>query len=171
MKPGDLERTTRGRFFLNTYLIPRLANLMQTGDEVLFIGTDTSWDYKPFFFNPSKLCTYTTIDVAERYNPDIVGDIQNCPQIENDRFSLILMIGIYEFLDHIPEAFAEMKRILKPDGYLMVAFPGKGYYPDHRGANIPEIYEVMKDYRILEIYNLYEGNKEPNSVCVLAQKI
>ena len=41
MKVGDTEKTTKGRYVLNTFLIPRMANLMSNGTEVLFVGTDT----------------------------------------------------------------------------------------------------------------------------------
>lgn len=171
MKVGDLEKTTKGRYFLNTWLMPRLANILQNGDKVLFVGTDTSWDYKPFFWNPSKACPYYTLDKSPNYNPDIVADIQKCPEVEDGSFSLVILIGVYEFLEKKAEAFSEIKRILDKNGYLMVAFPGRGYYNDHRGVTKEQPIEILKDFRILETYYLYEGNEEPNSVCVLCQKI
>ena len=170
MKVGDLESTTKGRFFLNTWLVPRLAGVLKSGDRVLFIGTDTSWDYKPFFWNPAKQCPYQTLDKNENYKPDLVGNIENCPQISTNFYSLIILIGVYEFLDHPDEAFKEIYRILVPGGYLMVAFPGKGYYNDNRGVTPQQTYDILKGYQVLETYCLYEGNKEPNSICVLAQK-
>jgi SAM-dependent methyltransferase len=170
MQVGDNERTTKGRYFLNTYLLPRMASILNNGCEVLFVGTDTSWDYKPLFWSPAKQCPYVTMDKAERYNPDIVASIESCPEVQDNRFALVIMIGVYEFLDHKAEAFAEINRILTPGGYLMCAFPGKGYYPDNRGVAPEEVYGILKDYRVLEVYNLYEGKEEPNSVCVVAQK-
>lgn len=170
MKVGDLEKTTKGRYYLNTWLIPRMASILSNGSRVLFVGTDTSWDYKPFFWNPSKQCPYETLDKAERFTPDIVGDIQNCPQITGETYGLVILIGVYEFLEKKAEAFKEINRILVKDGYLLVALPGKGYYPDHRGVSPQEVYDILKDFRILETYNIYEGKEEPNSVCVLCQK-
>jgi len=170
MKVGDNKTTSRGRYFLNTYLVPRLANILQDGEQVLFIGTDTSWDYKPFFWNPAKQCPYYTIDKAEQYKPDMVGNIEDCPQVNDNAFSLVIMIGVYEFLDHTEKAFKECNRILTSNGYLLVAFPGKGYYNDNRGVTAKETYDILKDYRVLETYCIYEGKEEPNSICVLAQK-
>ena len=171
MRIGDLEKTSKGRYFLNTWMIPKCTTLLKNGQEVLFIGTDTEWDYKPFFWNPSKQCPYTTIDKNSTYNPDIVGNIENMPQIESGKYSLVIMIGIYEFLDKISEAFTECLRVLKPGGYLLVAFPGKGYYNDDRGISPNQVGEILKDYRVLETHYLYEGSKEPNSICVLCQKL
>jgi len=170
MQVGDLERTSKGRAFLNTWLMPRMANILTNGEEVLFIGTDTNWDYKPFFWNPAKQCLYTTLDKNSTFNPDITANIESCPQIEDNRFSMVIMIGVYEFLDKIPEAFKEIHRILKPNGYLVVAFPGKGYYPDHRGMAKDGVFEVLVDYTVLEEYFIYEGREEPNSVIVVASK-
>jgi len=170
MKIGDLESTSKGRYLLNTWLMPRMASILKTGEEVLFVGTDTNWDYKPFFWNPGKQCPYITIDIAERYKPDLVADIQNCPQIPDNKFSLVIMIGVHEFLDHIEQAYSEIHRILVPNGYLLIAFPGKGYYPDNRGVAFNDIQTILSHYRTLETYCVWEGNQEPNSVIVLAQK-
>ena len=171
MKVGDLEKTTKGRHFLNTYLLPRMAQILQNGDNVLFVGTDTSWDYKPFFWNPAKQCPYYTMDINESYKPDIVANIEDCSDVQDRFFTLVIMIGVYEFLNHPDKAFEECKRVLCDNGYLLVAFPGKGYYPDNRGVTKEQPFEILKDFRILESYYLYEGNEEPNSVCVLCQKL
>jgi len=170
MKVNDLERTTKGRHFLNTWLVPRMASILENGCRVLFVGTDTSWDYKPFFWSPAKQCPYLTLDKSENYQPEIVANIEDCPQVQDKTFSLVIMIGVYEFLDHKDKAFQEINRILVPEGYLLCAFPGKGYYPDDRGVAPTQVYEILKDYRVLEVYNIYEGKEEPNSVCVIAQK-
>jgi SAM-dependent methyltransferase len=148
-----------------------MAQSLSNGNEVLFVGTDTAWDYKPFFWNPSKQCPYFTLDNNSNYNPDIVADIQKCPEVPDDKFSLILLIGVYEFLDHKAEAFAEIKRILCKDGFLLVALPGKGYYNDNRGVARSETLEVLKDFRVLETYFIYEGNEEPNSIICICQKL
>ena len=171
MNVGDTEKTTKGRYFLNTWLVPRMAQILENGNEVLFIGTDTSWDYKPFFWNPAKQCPYFTLDISEQYKPDIVADIQNCPQVESERFNLVIAIGLYEFLDKKVEAFKEIHRILKPNGYLLIAFPGRGYYPDNRGILPEEIKTMLGELRELERYSIYEGKEEPTSICVLCQKL
>jgi len=167
---GDLERTTKGRYFLNTHLLPRMASILTNGDEVLFVGTDTSWDYKPFFWNPAKQCPYFTLDISADNQPDIVGNIEECPQLESDRFKLVILIGVYEFLKRPDKAFSEIRRLLKPGGYLLVALPGKGYFSDYRGIERKQAIDILKDYQVLETYYLWEGHEEPNSICVLCQK-
>ena len=171
MECGDLEKTTKGRHFLNTWLVPRVANMLPNGNRVLFVGTETSWDYKSFFWSPAKQCPYETVDKAERFNPDIVADIQDCPSIPDETYGLVILIGVYEYLDKVEEAFSEIKRILTKDGLVLIAFTGKGYYPDNRGVSPTDVYSILHDYRVLETYNIYQKNEEPNSVCVLCQKI
>lgn len=171
MKVGDIERTTKGRYFLNTWLVPRVVNLLNNGDEVLFVGIETNWNYKPFFWNPGKQCPYFTLDINEGLKPDIVCNIEDCRgKIASNRFSLVIMIGMYEFLDSPSKAFREIRRILKPNKYMLIALPGKGYYSDHRGVSLCDISSVIHQFRVLEMYCIYEGKEEPNSICVLCQK-
>jgi len=170
MKVGDLESTTQGRYKINTELMPRLAWQLKNGDEVLYIGTDSSWDYKSFFWNPGKQCPFTTIDMSENYHPDIVGNIEDMPHVESDKYGAVIMIGIYEFLNHPDKAFQELKRVLKPGGILFVAFPGKGYYNDNRGITPAGCLEALQGFVATEMFMIYEGKEVPNSIIVFAHK-
>ena len=170
MKIGDLENTTAGRYKINTELMPRLAWMLKNGDEVLYIGTDSSWDYKTFFWNPGKQCPFTTIDSNPGLKCDIVGNIEEMPHVESGRFSAVIMIGIYEFLNHPDKAFEEIKRVLKPNGILFVAFPGKGYYNDNRGITPQGCFDLLYGMTPSEMHLLYEGKDVPNSIIVFAKK-
>lgn len=171
MKVGDTKNTSNGRKFLNTWFVPRVVNLLEDGNEVLFVGTDTPWDYKPFFWNPAKQCIYTTMDINIAFKPDIVSSIEECPMVPDEKFSLVMYIGMWEFVHDNQKAFMEIKRILIPNGYFLIAFPGKGYRDENWAVEPNQVYDILKEFRILEQYYLYEGEIKPSSICVLAQKI
>jgi SAM-dependent methyltransferase len=169
MKVTDLNNTTRGRYFINTHLLPRLASGLKNESTVLFVGTDTGWDYKSLFFNPSKLCDFKTLDLKEG---DIVGDISECPQILNDSYDLVVLIGVYEFVnnDRKPLMFQEIHRILKPTGKAMLSLPGQGYYesPDNH-VKPHEIWEKIFPLKPEEIYVIEDSlEKGPTSIHIVA---
>lgn len=171
MKVGDTKRTTNGRKFLNTQLIPKIAGMLEDGNEVLFVGTDTAWDYKPFFWNPARQCVYITLDISSQYHPDIVSSIEECPMIPDGKFHLIMYIGMWENVHDNQKALKEMKRMLAQEGYLLVAFPGRGYRDENWAVEPNQVYDILSEFRVLEQYCLYEGEPKPSSICVLAQKI
>lgn len=171
MKISDLNSTTRGRFFINTKLLPYLASHLKNESKVLFVGTDTGWDYKSLFFNPSKLCEFVTLDLKDG---DIVGDISECPQIEDASFGLVVLIGVYEFVnnDRKPLMFKEIDRILKPGGKAMLSLPGQGYYesPDNH-VKPHEVFDKIKPLKVEELYIIEDNNERPpSSIHVIAIK-
>lgn len=172
MKVGDLSSTTEGRFWINTVLLPRIASKMKEGDKVLFIGNETGWDYKSLFFNPSCLCEWTTMDIAERFNPDIVGDISNCPQIPDNTYDLLILIGIYEFVNDKPAMFKEINRIIKPTGMAELSLPGPAAYESPNNHIIPkDVFDAIKPLRVEELYVIGERDGRPcSSVHIIARK-
>lgn len=172
MQVGDLARTTEGRHILNTKLLPRIARELKEGARVLFIGLDMAWDYKSLFFNPSCLCDFVTMDIAEKFNPDIVGDISNCPQVEDNSVDFLPLIGIYEFVNDKPAMFKEINRILKPDGLALLALPGPGAYDSPQNHITPtRVYEEIKPLRIEEMHVVGERDGRPiTSILILARK-
>ena len=170
MKIGDLQRTSKGRYFINTNLLPSLAERLKEGDKVLFVGTDSSWDYKALFFNPAKLTEFLTMDVKEDLKPDIVGDISNCPQIEDSSFDLVVLIGVYEFVNDKPAMFSEINRILKPKGKALLSLPGEGYYPSpNNHVKPPEVFDKIKPLKAEEIYIIEDiVGKPPSSIHIVA---
>lgn len=169
MNVQDNHKTTRGRFFINTKLLPKLASHLKDEDRVLFVGTDTGWDYKSLFFNPSKLCEFVTLDLKEG---DIIGDISDCPQIEDASFDLVILIGVYEFVnnDRKPMMFNEINRILKPTGKALLSLPGKGYYesPDNH-VTVTNVAEKIRPLKIEELYVIEDRiDLDPTSIHVVA---
>jgi len=172
MKIGDISRTSSGRKWLHLELFPRLIKRLKEGDSVLFVGTDSAWDYKNLFWNPSILCDYKTMDVNASLKPDIVGDISNCPDIGNDSFNFVILIGVYEFVEDKPAMFREINRILKPDGFALLSLPGRGYYASPNNSVEPwEVWDEVKPLMIKEVYVIGEKpDHRPTSVHVIATK-
>lgn len=172
MKIDDNNKSSEGRVFINRELLPKLASTLKDGDRVLFVGTDSTWDYKSLFFNPSLLCEFITMDIAERFNPDIVGDISNCPQIEDNIFNLVILVGVYEYVVNKEGMFKEINRILKPDGKALLSIPGRGYYPEEKNSIEPwEAWDKVKPLLIKEVYVVGERNGlRPSSVHLIVNK-
>lgn len=172
MKLGDLDNTTEGRLFINTKLIPQLVKRLKNGNRVLFVGTDTAWDYKPYFFNPGLLCEYLTIDKAPQYHPDIVGSIEGCNELKDEYFDLVVLIGIYEFVDNKKAMFSEIVRVLKPTGAALLSLPGRGYYTSpNNSVELWELDGAIKPLLVKEVYVVGETKeRRPTSIHVIAQK-
>jgi SAM-dependent methyltransferase len=172
MQIGDLSKTSEGRLFINTKLIPSLLPGLKEGDNVLFVGTDSAWDYKSLFFNPSKLCNFETMDINSNLNPDIVGNIASCPQVESSKYDLILLIGVYEFVNDKPAMFSEINRLLKPNGLAMLSLPGRGFYDSPNNSVEPrEVFDAIKPLLAKEVYIIGETKeRRPTSIHIVADK-
>lgn len=171
----DFNNVSKGRIFLNKELLPKWAYRCPDGSDVLFVGVHKYWNYQPYWDNPGKLCNYYTMDThpgsGDQPSPDYNMSIESCDSLASDRFQQIIMIGVFEYLDHFDQAVKQIHRMLKTGGVFILAATGKGEYPDNRGMDKQEVYDRVKPLRILEHYDIYEGKDEPNSVVVVAEKI
>ena len=159
---------SQGREFLNEVAVPTLASKMTKDDIVYVIGRNPNYDYASLF--PLALTT----DIDKHVNPDLLDDICNS-KIVTCSAKAIVFIGVFEFLNDPTLAFREMYRILKTDGYLLAALPGKGYWPcpGETGGrvSIELIPDLFKNYKIRQITCFYADNNEMESCIVLAQKV
>jgi SAM-dependent methyltransferase len=174
-KYENFGQVTGGRLFLNKELLPRFAYSTPDGAKILFVGVHMYWDYECFFNNPGKLCIYETLDKhpggGKQPKPTYNMSIEGCPEIKDDTFDRVIMIGVYEFIDRKPEAFSEINRILKPGGRALLSVPGRGYYPDDNRAMDPwQAWEKVKPLRVLEVYTTYENEPEPTSIQIIVEK-
>jgi len=175
MQITDNDNTSSGRLFVNKTLLPRLIEGMKDGDRVLFVGLDTNWNYKPFFFNPHILCDFVTAEMQSGMKPDIECDICDCKeQIPDNSFDLVLLIGMYECVNNPKGMIEETNRILKTGGRALIAFPGKGYREE--GTLHPEeIFEASKPMIVEEVYlqgEFHSSDRDipPASIIVVAKK-
>lgn len=171
----DFNNVSKGRIFLNKELLPKWAYRCPDGSNVLFVGQHRYWSYQSFWDSPAKLCNFFTLDTHpgddNQPKPDFNMSIESCDNLESDYFQQIIMIGVFEYLDHFDLAVKQIHRMLKVGGVFILAATGRGEYPDSRGMDKQEVYDRVKPLRIIEQHNIYEGKDEPNSVIVIAEKI
>jgi len=172
----DFNNVSEGRRFLNQELLWRLAEMLpRQGASVLNVGVHKYWDYACIFNNPGRLCDYKQMDThpggGDQPAPDFNMSIETCDAIPNDSFDAIVMIGVFEYLDHSDMAFNQIHRMLKPGGIALLAMTGKGEYDDSRGMGQEEVYERVKPLRVLENYSIFEGAEKPKSQIVICKKI
>lgn len=93
--------------------------------KVLSIGSakdkDGEGDYYKNYF--SKALCYTTSEISENFNCDLVLDIRAMPEIANETYDCIYCSGVLEHVDDFHAGFNEITRILKPDGILLLGLP------------------------------------------------
>lgn len=161
---------TQGREYINTVLMPKLVSLVPGDDLVINIGSNPSNDYAASFTNG------VTMDIRPDTNPNIVDDIQCC-KLPSGSAGAVIMVGVHEFLDKPLSAISEIKRLIKPGGYALVAFPGKGYWPvaGETGKRVTSFYAFfVMDHAFGKVHSLqcfYADNGEMEACIVLAQKV
>jgi len=53
----------------------------------------------------------------------ILGDIEQTWQTEDKSFDLVMMLDVLEHITNMEGVLAQVKRVLKPDGFFLVVFP------------------------------------------------
>jgi SAM-dependent methyltransferase len=113
---------TPGRFYIEHFLNRHAAAcqgvFLEFGDP----------QYRSFF-KSEQIERYDILDVQPGPTVTIVADLQDCPQIEDNTYDVIICTQV---LEHVPNPFkavAELHRILKPGGHLIVTVPAA--YPYH----------------------------------------
>lgn len=84
-------------------------------------------------FNSAVIEGYDTIDVVDRPGLTIRADIQHCPEIPSNTYDVIVCTQVLEHVANPFDAIAEIHRILKPGGRLMLTVPAA--YPYHGGPH------------------------------------
>lgn len=135
------------RNHLNTKIIPNFAQIVK--GKTLFVGVDSKWDYRTLFQE------YVTLDIDPGKKPDIVGDIVSCPQIQDNSFDAVILIGVYEYVAEKERMFSEIWRILKPGGKVLASLPAKMYYQeDHKHFDFKDM-NIFTGFKIEKIMFTY----------------
>lgn len=80
-------------------------------------------------FDSAKITRYDVVDVAPGPHVTIVADLQSCPQIASHSYDVIVCTQVLEHIANPFLAAAELDRILKPGGHLLLTVPAA--YPYH----------------------------------------
>lgn len=173
----DFGNISLGRAFVNMELLPRIIQKLPDVGKVLNVGVHKYWDYSCLFNNPAKLLDYESMDThpggGDQPVPTHNMSIESCDAIPDNTYDCILMIGVYEYLDHKKEAFGQIYRMLKPDGIAVCTIVGEGYDAAPNNHIKPEnVWNDMAPLRVDEVYCTYEQKgKPPTAVHVIARKI
>lgn len=92
---------------------------------VLSIGSGDDRDgegdsYRRYF---SAAASYTTSEVTPQPGIDLALDVRRMPEIGDASFDCVFCSGVLEHVDDISAALAELTRILKPGGLLLLGLP------------------------------------------------
>jgi SAM-dependent methyltransferase len=69
-------------------------------------------------------CRVVSVDIENRSGSvDVVGDLQQMPQVASERFDLVLCTQVLEHLPRPWRALAEIRRVLRPGGRLVLSAP------------------------------------------------
>ena len=117
-----LKRPSKSRRDANLWLKEHSKGI--TGS-VLSIGSAEDEDgegrrYQDYF---SEADSYTTSEVEDHPDADLVLDVRNMPEIKNETYDCIFCSGVLEHVDEHRKALDEMTRILKPNGILLLGVP------------------------------------------------
>ena len=158
------------RKHINYEIMPRFAKMFKPGDWILFVGVSRPFDdlYKSMF----SRSLLETIDIKKTNpEPDMLGDISNCPEILDDFYAGVIMIGVYEYLKDRPGAFKEIYRILKPRGLALICVPGEGYYHDKPTVKPKDAESVIQPLRLKSMEITYYKSNIPNYIHLIGEKV
>lgn len=94
------------------------------------------------------------LDIDPERKPDVVGDARNLPFQDNE-FDNILCLEVLEHINQPQKAIAEMQRVLKPGGKIILTtrfiFPLHDVPGDYFRYTKYGLQELFKDWEILEL--------------------
>lgn len=101
--------------------------------------------------------SYKVLDYVSTYHPDIVGDVQDLPFLDDSQESIICL-AVLEHVENPIIAAREMYRVLKPGGYCFVYVPflyyyhaEKGYYKDYWRFTDDATRSIFKYFHHMEL--------------------
>lgn len=115
-------RTSRARRESNSWLRAQCGGIYGS---VLSIGSGDDSDgegktYREYFSNAS---TYITSEVAPGFSTDRVLDVQSMPEVSDASFDCVYCSGVLEHVTDFHLGIAEITRVLKEDGVLLLGLP------------------------------------------------
>lgn len=126
------------KWFKNTYLdTSKKLNILDIG------SLDKTGDFNYSTLFNEKEWGYTGIDIEAGHNVDIVvKDIYNWTEIKSNSYDVIISGQFFEHLEFFWRTLAQIKRVLKPEGYVCIIVPSAG--PKH-GGGLPNCYIYNED--------------------------
>lgn len=122
--------------------------------KVLFIGVTKAYHelYSGMFDE------FVTMDNDAGTYPDIIGNIQSCPEIPDESYDGLIMTGVWEYLSKQEKAISEIRRILKTGNTALLCVPGPDLYRDKPTVKLNYIMLDMMPLRIEKVEIVYYKN-------------
>lgn len=113
------------------------------GARVLEIGSyDVNGSVKPIFVTAGT-ATYVGVDVVAGPGVDVIAPAKSLP-FDDASFDTIVSTEMLEHDATFWLSLAEMKRVLRPAGHLLLTARGNGF-PYHGSGHFKDIYRFMPD--------------------------
>jgi SAM-dependent methyltransferase len=149
------------RTHINDFILNTSNKLSSETGRLLEIGSQDRSVVKQCFKN----FTIDTFDIVDTYNPTYVGDLTKYNgNIDDSSYDVIVCLEVLEHTIQPFDAVAELRRMLKHDGYLLISAPLNfrihGPSPDcwrftEHGWSV-----LLRDFDIIEIDTLETPNRE-----------
>lgn len=117
--------------------------------------------YQSFF----KGTNYRTLDIEPKYQPDIIGDVQNFP-LPDESFDAVICKAVLQLVPEPQKAAKEIYRVLRKGGKCLVYVPflysyhgKKGFCKDYYHYTQDGIEYLFRDFSFMEICPV-RGNLE-----------
>jgi len=156
-------------YFINRKLTRKRINLFlekhRSNKLTLDIGSQKS-RYKCLFPNS------VAFDIDKLSKPDIVGDAHDLSIFEDEYFDIILCTEVLEHLKDPKIAIAEMRRVLKKKGRIIMTtrfiFPIHDSPNDYYRFTKYGLLSLFKDFKVIE---LKEESNTIETVAIVLQRI
>lgn len=173
-EPSEFDNNTfiPAREHLNAFINRVASTYAISGKKILEIGPQERSEIK----NAFSVCDISTLDIVDKYKPDIVGDITEFNKhIAESTFDIIACLEILEHTLDPFSAIKELRRICKHDGIILFSAPLNwrihGPIPDCWRFTEFGWRVLLKDFEILEIdkFNTPGRNLFPIKYNILAK--
>jgi SAM-dependent methyltransferase len=151
----DNDTFEMARTHVNDFIERCASKIPHEGLRLLEVGPQARSEVQKMFHKSN----IETLDIVPDYNPDIVGDLtKDNPHIADSTYDIISCLEVLEHTVNPFTAVAELRRILKHGGYLMLSAPLNwrihGPAPDCWRFTEFGWKVLLKDFDIIEIDKL-----------------
>lgn len=125
-------------------------------------GADVNGGYRQVFADPQF--HYRTVDLAEGNGVDIVLEDPYRFPLEDQSVDIVLSGQMLEHCEFFWLSFAEMMRVLKPDGFLFLIAPSAGpihRYPVDCYRFYPDAYRALAKYAGCQLLEVWLDERGP----------
>ncbi len=173
-----LSRASASRVESNAWLREQGESIQ---GRVLSIGSgdDADWEgsrYRDYF---PRATTYTTSEVTDEDQPDLVLDVRAMPEVVSGSYDCVFCSGVLEHVGDFMAAVAEIHRILSDNGVLLLGLPFRQaiHMAPHDYWRFTEygIRYMLRDRFVIDTVRSIEGGKTvqgfPSGYWVRARKL